>query len=172
VSLAEQRFRVGAAGLSILNSQPSISLLTINVQNRQRSVRLRLPWLRRLAALALEKCQEDSGDGQFALQQLAEVEVAIVSDRVIADVHVRFMKIPGPTDVITFDHGEIVVSAETAASQAAQFGHTVDQELALYIIHGLLHLNGYDDRSEGDASRMRRAQERILQACLQQLSIV
>jgi probable rRNA maturation factor len=135
-------------------------------------VPLRLPWLQRLALLALEKCQDDSADGQFALQGLGEVEVAVVSDRVIADVHRRFLSIPGPTDVITFDHGEIVISAQTAASQAAQFGHTVDQELALYIIHGLLHLNGYDDRSEGDAIRMRHAQERILQACLEQLSIV
>jgi probable rRNA maturation factor len=100
------------------------------------------------------------------------VEVAIVSDRVIADVHRRFMNIPGATDVITFEHGEIVVSAQTAASQAAQYGHTVDQELALYIIHGLLHLNGYDDQTQSDASRMRRAQERILQTCLQQLSVV
>jgi probable rRNA maturation factor len=147
-------------------------LPSINVQNRQRAVPLHLPWLRRLALLALEKCREDSADGQFALRELAEVEVAIVSDRVIADVHRRFMEIAGPTDVITFDHGEIVVSAQTAAHQATEFGHTVDQEVALYIIHGLLHLNGYDDRSEGDAVRMRRAQERILQACLQQLSIV
>ena len=156
--------------LSTLNHQ--ILLPSVNVQNRQRSVPVRLPWLRRLASVALEKCREDSADGRFALRGLAEVEVAIVSDRVIADVHRRFMNIPGATDVITFDHGEIVVSAQTAAGQAGQFGHTVDQELALYIIHGLLHLNGYDDRSEGDAIRMRRAQERILQACLRQLSIV
>jgi probable rRNA maturation factor len=125
-----------------------------------------------MAGLALELCRERSADGQFALRRLEEVEVTVVSDRVIADVHRRFMGLPGPTDVITFAHGEIVTSAQTAAAYAREYGHKVDQELALYIIHGLLHLNGYDDRLAGDAHRMRRTQHRILQACLQRQPIV
>ena len=143
--------------------------MSIQVHNRQRAVRVRLPWLRSLASLALEKCRAYSGDGRFALRQIEEVEVTIVSDRVIADVHQRFMNIPGATDVITFEHGEIVTSAQTAAAYARQFGHGVDQELGLYIIHGLLHLNGYDDLTRSDAARMRRAQQHILQACLSSL---
>jgi probable rRNA maturation factor len=143
--------------------------LSIQVHNRQRTVPVRLPWLRRLAGIALEKCREYSGDGRFALRQIEEVEVAIVSDRVIADVHQRFMNIPGATDVITFEHGEIVTSAQTAAVYARQYGHGVDQELALYIVHGLLHLNGYDDLKRSDAARMRRTQQHILQACLSHL---
>lgn len=146
--------------------------MSIQVHNRQRTVRVRLPWLRRLAQVALEKCREYSGDGRFALHQIAEVEVAIVSDRVIADVHQRFMDIPGATDVITFEHGEIVTSAQTAAEYARQYGHGVDQELALYIIHGLLHLNGYDDLTRSDAARMHRTQQHILQACLSHLPTV
>lgn len=143
--------------------------MRIEVHNRQRSVRVRLAWLRRLADQALGICREYSADGHFALRALPEVEVAIVSDAVIADVHQRFMKIPGPTDVITFEHGEIVIGAQTAAQYARQYGHGVDQELALYIIHGLLHLNGYDDLTRNDAAVMRRTQRRILQACLQRL---
>lgn len=143
--------------------------MSIEVHNRQRAVRVRLPWLRRLAQVALEICREDSADGRFALKEIEEVEVAIVSDRVIADVHQRFMDIPGATDVITFEHGEIVTSAETAAAYARQYGHGVDQELALYIIHGLLHLNGYDDLTRSDAARMRRTQQHILEACLARL---
>ena len=46
------------------------------------------------------------------------MSVAIVSDRRIAEIHVDFMGIAGPTDVITFDHGDIVISAETAAQMA------------------------------------------------------
>ncbi len=143
--------------------------MSIHVHNRQRTVRIDLPWLRKLAPIALEKCREHSADGHFALKQLDEVEVAIVSDRVIADVHQQFMNIPGATDVITFEHGEIVTSAETAADYARQYNHGVNQELALYIIHGLLHLNGYDDLTRSDAALMRRTQQRILQACLGEL---
>ena len=143
--------------------------MSIQVHNRQRSVRVRLPWLRSFADIALEKCREYSADQRFALKQIEEVEVTIVSDRVIADVHQRFMNIPGATDVITFEHGEIVTSAQTAAAYAGQYGHGVDQELALYIVHGLLHLNGYDDLTRSDAARMRRTQQHILEACLARL---
>lgn len=140
--------------------------MTVHVENRQRAVPVKLPWLRRLAAVAGEKCARESADGRFALAQLAEVEVAIVSDRVIARVHRDFMGIAGPTDVITFAHGEIVLSAPTAQRHARQYGHSTDEELALYIIHGLLHLNGFEDAAARAAARMQRVQERLLRACL------
>ena len=144
-------------------------MTAINVQNRQRAVRLDLRWLRRFAALAVEACRGFSADGRFALQSIAEVEVAIVSDRTIARVHQEFMEIPSATDVITFEHGEIVMSAETAQLYAAEHGHTVEQELALYTVHGLLHLNGYEDASPDDATEMHRVQDQILAQCLAQL---
>ena len=50
--------------------------------------------------------------------------------------------------MITFEHGEIVISAQTAAENAAKYGKRLDHEVALYIIHGLLHLNGYEDKRE------------------------
>jgi probable rRNA maturation factor len=140
--------------------------LKISVHNRQRKVPVRLPWLRQFATTALPICARHCADGRFALRSLEEVEVVIVSDRVIADVHERFMDIPGPTDVITFEHGEIVMSAETAAAYAARYGVSIEVELALYTVHGLLHLNGYGDTSARDAARMRKIQKRILQACL------
>ena len=140
--------------------------MKIHVQNRQRAVAVDLPWLRRFAEAALEKCARQSGDGSFALAQLAEVEVAIVSDRVIARVHREFMGLPGATDVITFAHGEIVMSAPTAQSHAREYGHPTGQELALYTVHGLLHLNGYEDATPRAAARMHRTQDRVLRACL------
>lgn len=131
--------------------------------NRQRAVRINLAWLRRFAAEALPLCAEESGDGLFALQKIEVVEVAIVSDSVIARVHQDFMGIPGATDVITFEHGEIVTSAETAAAYAPDHGHTFDEELALYIVHGLLHLNGFDDIKARDRKKMHAVQDRIWQ---------
>ena len=96
------------------------------------------------------------------LAGLEEIEVSVVSDRAIADVHRRFMNIPGATDVITFEHGEIVISVETAARYAAEYRQKPEHELGLYIIHGILHLNGYDDLTEPDAARMKAAQAGIL----------
>ena len=144
--------------------------MKIHVENRQRAVPVNLKWLRRFAQVAVEKCARHSGDGRFALAQLPEVEVAIVSDRVIARVHREFMGLPGATDVITFAHGEIVISAQTAQLYAQEYRHPLAHELALYTVHCLLHLNGYEDATARAAARMHRTQDRVLQACLALLS--
>ena len=135
--------------------------MEISISNRQRTVRFDLAWLRKLAAAALEACLPLSGNGRFALRELSEVEIAVVSDAVIARVHIDFMGIAGATDVITFDHGEIVVSAQTAARCAVEHGHSVDEELALYVVHGLLHLNGYDDMTPVARKAMHAVQNRV-----------
>jgi probable rRNA maturation factor len=143
--------------------------MTTTVVNRQRKVRVDVAWLRKFAACAIVQCREFSDDKRFALKQLEEVEIAIVSDKVIAAVHEQFMNIPGATDVITFEHGEIVMSAETAASYAGDHRHSVEQELALYTVHGMLHLNGFEDATSEEAARMHRVQDRIWKECLGQL---
>lgn len=140
--------------------------MEITLHNHQRKVRLSLPWLRQVAILALNECLKHPAFENAPLASLSNVEVSFVSDAKIARVHRRFMDIPGATDVITFDHGEIVVSAETARSNARNYGRTLDEELALYIVHGLLHLNGFEDKKPDDAEKMRQLQERILEKCL------
>ena len=66
------------------------------------------------------------------------------------------MNIPGPTDVITFEHGEIIISAaDRRPVTHANIGQPIEHELGLYIIHGILHLNGHDDLAEPAASRMK-----------------
>ena len=138
--------------------------MEISVMNKQRKVRFDLAWLRRASAIALTECVHQSGDGLFSLRQQQRVEAAVVSDAVIAQVHEQFMGVPGATDVITFDHGEIVMSAETARACAKQHGHSVEEELALYVIHGLLHLNGFDDTNTAAKKMMFRVQERVWSA--------
>jgi probable rRNA maturation factor len=135
--------------------------MEILVANRQRSVRFDLAWVRRAALAAYARCLPRSADGKFALRGIPGVEVAIVSDRTIARVHQEFMDIPGATDVITFEHGEIVISAETARSYAKEHRHFVEHELALYIVHGLLHLNGYDDTTPTVKEAMFRVQDEV-----------
>lgn len=105
------------------------------------------------------KCQISDSS---VLNDLKELEVSLVDDDTIADVHKRFLNIPGATDVITFDHGEIHVSVETARLQAQEFANGYEREVMLYIIHGLLHLAGHDDMSEQDRVRMDHHQQRIL----------
>ena len=143
----------------------------ITVANRQRTVRFDLPWLQRFAAVALEQCRPECADGRDALRALPEIEVTVVSDRTIARVHRQFMAIPGATDVITFEHGEIVISAETARAHAATYGQRLEEELALYIVHGLLHLNGFDDTTAQAAAEMDRVQRRVVRCCLVQLPL-
>ena len=148
--------------LAKIGRNASISIhMEIVVSNRQRRVPVKLVWLRKVAKAALEECCQHSDDGKFALKQLEEVDVAVVSDEVIAGVHLDFMGIPGATDVITFDHGEIVISAETAVGYAKEHGHSVDEELALYIVHGLLHINGYDDTTAAAKKRMFAVQDEV-----------
>ena len=76
-------------------------------------------------------------------------------------VHADFLDDPTVTDVITFPHGEILVSVEMAARRAEEFGKGLRGEAFLYLIHGILHLAGLDDRSEENAAAMAKEQERI-----------
>lgn len=92
------------------------------------------------------------------LSGLDEVEISVVSDDVIRDVHARFLNDPTATDVITFPHGdgigEIIVSFDTAIRQASEFGEPVFRELFRYMVHGLLHLHGYIDTEPEERERM------------------
>ncbi len=139
------------------------------IANRQRKIRLDLRRIRRLAALALPGCLEAPGPGTASLPALEEVNVAIVPARAMADAHARFMGIAGPTDVLTFPYGEILVCAEVAAEFARDYGQSVDDEVALYIIHGLLHLNGYEDSTPESARRMRARQAKVLKRALERV---
>jgi probable rRNA maturation factor len=141
----------------------------IQVFNRQRTVRFDLPWLRRFARVALAECERDGVAQGTPLESLEDIEVSIVSDRAIAGVHRRFMKIAGATDVITFEHGEIIISAATAERHAREYGERLEHELGRYIVHGILHLNGHDDLAEPAASRMKEAQEAVLRRMLDAL---
>jgi len=143
--------------------------MEITLHNRQRKVRVAFPWLQRFAPVALRECLQHPAYDETPLQGLNEVEVTLVSDATIARVHRDFMDIPGATDVITFDHGEIVISTETAKANAVLYGRSLDHELALYIVHGLLHLNGYEDKEAAAAARMHQLQESILTDCLEEL---
>ena len=136
----------------------------MTLHNRQRSVRLDLPALQGFARRALEACLNLPGRNTGELASLCGVSVVLVSDRRMAELHRRFLHLSGPTDVITFQHGEIFVSVETARKQARRFGNSLEHEIRLYIAHGLLHLHGFDDKDAAGAAEMERLQEKLVAA--------
>jgi probable rRNA maturation factor len=99
----------------------------------------------------------------------AEISVAFVDNATIHQLNKRYLNHDEPTDVLSFPlsegkklHGELVIGAEVAKTQAGARGHDVAAELALYVIHGLLHLCGYDDKDEDAAAEMRKRERRYL----------
>jgi probable rRNA maturation factor len=118
-----------------------------------------------------------------------ELSVAVVTDPRIHEINRQFLDHDEPTDVITFElsppervkgvrlrpggcpvrrgaakriEGEVVVSAETALRRAPEFGWPPHQELTLYLVHGLLHLCGYDDTTPREEQLMRRRESEVL----------
>jgi len=100
----------------------------------------------------------------------ATISVAIVDDPTIHDINRRFLEHDEPTDVISFVleqterhlEGEIVASYDTAATVAKRLGWSTADELLLYIVHGALHLVGYDDLDPDSKREMRRREREVL----------
>jgi probable rRNA maturation factor len=135
---------------------------SITLRNAQRKLRVDVPALQMFAEAALEEACRTTAEQAPNLSAVQQVDVALVSDTRMAALHQRFMGIAGPTDVMTFQHGEIVVSVETAADQAREHDASLDAELRLYIVHGILHLLGFDDTTPAAAQVMERTQTRIV----------
>ena len=120
--------------------------------------------LQEFSRRALRECLKVPKKKLSGLASFAELSVILVSNRRMTELHRRFLHLPGPTDVITFQHGEIFVSAETARSHARRFGNSLEGEIRLYIAHGLLHLHGFDDKDSADAAEMERMQDKLMAA--------
>ena len=134
----------------------------IIVHNLQRKIPVNVVDLEKFAQKAFERCLQLSRNKTTDLMQLSEISVLIISDRKMAALHRQFMNESGPTDVMTFQHGEIFISAETARRHARRFGNAFGRELHLYVVHGLLHLHGFDDRDAAGVRKMESVQRKIL----------
>ncbi|MFZ4682840.1 MAG: rRNA maturation RNase YbeY [Terrimicrobiaceae bacterium] len=141
-------------------------MIRLEISNRQRGVAFDLRFLTRMARAAHPSCLASIRKDPAPLAGLTAIEATILSDRRIAQVHREFFDDPTPTDVITFHHGEILLGAGVVAENAERFGRSVDEEAALCLIHGMLHLAGWDDLTPADAKRMAERQEQIFQNTL------
>jgi probable rRNA maturation factor len=137
----------------------------VSVRNLQRKISLNAAGLEKFAAKALRCCLKRHKRKETELSRSRNVFVWLVSDRRMSRLHGEFLGKSGPTDVLTFQHGEIFISVETAKRHARAFGNSLTRELQLYIVHGLLHLNGFDDRTQQGALKMEKMQAKILGDC-------
>ena len=132
-----------------------------------RGSRVDVARLRRVANAVL------SGIGQSK----SELSVALVDDASIAELNGQYRAKPRPTDVLSFslvegdfaDHrggmlGDVVISVETAAVQAAERHRSLDETVARLLVHGVLHLIGHDHEEDDDARAMQAEERRLLKA--------
>src|SRR5882724_12280275 len=131
------------------------------VSNRQRRVRISTPRLRATAESAL--CALGRAD--------RDVHVSVVDNPAIRRLNMRYLRRRTTTDVLAFDlHapgpsrllGEVIVCADTARRQAKRVGVSVALELDLLVVHGLLHLAGWDDHEPREARLMHEREREIL----------
>jgi len=137
----------------------------IMLHNLQRKISIDVAELEKFAGNAVQLSLQLRQRQRTDLRKLNEVFIWLISDRRMALLHRKFLGQSGPTDVLTFQHGEIFISVETARRHARAFGNSILRELKLYIVHGLLHLHGFEDQTPSEAHKMKAAQERILRIC-------
>jgi rRNA maturation RNase YbeY len=133
------------------------------VRNRQRARPLNTKYLRTvLMALLIDELSRD----EF------EIGVSIIGEEAMTRMNEGYLRHKGSTDVITFDYadasrpkllaGEIFVCLDEALAQAPRFRATWQNELVRYIVHGILHLCGYDDKTVAERKKMKREENRLV----------
>jgi len=130
--------------------------MPVALRNQQRLLRVATPRLKKLAAQALVLLGAPDAD----------LSLALVDDTMIRRLNRDFHHTDRPTDVLAFDYGagqgEIIISLERAVAHARRYRVTPSCELARYVIHGLLHLHGHEDRTPAQRRQMRAAERRLL----------
>lgn len=141
--------------------------MLISVVSHREPEPLDLEAFKRLAGFVLER-----EDAPVAV----ELSIAVVELLEMSELNSRFREKDGPTDVLSFPCddpcavvepgepvtlGDVVIAPEVAERQALDYGHTVEEELNLLLVHGVLHLLGYDHETDEDAAVM-QARERVL----------
>ena len=102
--------------------------------------------------------------------RVSSIDFIIISARKMAELHRRYLGLPGPTDVLAFDlsengmpvEGEVYICLDRARRQAAEYGVSLPSEVARLAVHGLLHLAGEEDSTGAGRARMRRLEDLAL----------
>jgi len=161
------------ARTQIVSARPPACL---QVCNRQKARRLNLPLVRQLVGRLLEQWPPPRGQGgaKESPRACGPLGVYFIHAGEMARLNEQYLGHTGSTDVITFDYqqgakpgewiGEIFVSVDDAVASAPRYRVTWQLELARYVVHGMLHLRGYDDRRAADRRAMKKEENRVLKA--------
>lgn len=143
--------------------------MLVSITSHREPEPLDLAAFERLAAFVLER--EEVPD-------LAELSIAVVGLDEMANLNERYRGMAEPTDVLSFGCddpcavegdepitlGDVIVAPEVAEQQASEYGHTVEEELNLLLVHGILHLLGYEHESDEQSAIMQSRERALLTA--------
>ena len=153
--------------------EPQDNEPTLRLRNRHPRQRVNLIRLRQLVRAALERPPLKPRD---PAETGYELGVILVGEKEMASLNQTYLGHSGSTDVITFDYrdparssdgaaplrGDLFICLDDARRQARQFGATWQEELVRYVVHGLLHLRGYDDHESTARRLMKREENRLV----------
>lgn len=94
--------------------------------------------------------------------KLPELSIVLVCDRRMKGFNKKYLKRNWVTDVLAFDYGEIIICLPQAKRQAKRLGHSLKKELAILLVHGILHLVGFDDEKPREYDKMIMEQDKII----------
>lgn len=135
--------------------------MDITTRNLQTKILIRLPRIKKIVRYTL----------QYLRISDAELSIVFVSPQRMKILNAKHLKHRYVTDILTFDYrvsksqglrAEVIICPSVAASNAVFHGTTLPEEIDLYVVHGILHLAGYDDHSARDIKRMRNKENEIL----------
>ena len=93
--------------------------------------------------------------------KIPEISVVLVCDARMKNLNKRYKDRDKVTDVLAFDYGEVVICLPQAKRQARELGHSLKKELSILLIHGILHLAGYNDETKQQREKMIKRQDNI-----------
>lgn len=145
----------------------------IKIHNRNKKFKLNELFLKRIAFEVLDIVK---GRG------IGELEIVFLSDKAIKPLNKKYMGENSPTDVLSFNldadefgkkgfFGEIFISTDTALTNSKFYGTRLENEITLYVIHGILHLFGYEDYTKKDRVEMSKKQDKVLETLCKRIDL-
>lgn len=145
--------------------------MTVVITNEQDKIEIPADWeekINKVVAICLKEEQ---------IPEEAEVDLLFVDNEAIREMNLEYRDKDSATDVLSFPmyeadeeiddedeilFGDIVISLERAQEQCEEYGHSLEREVMYLLVHGLLHLAGYDHMEEEDKKEMRAQEEKLL----------